>query len=136
MLIADEKKEYARALVRYFMEAYRNHTTISSKAARTRTNPLFSSDYSERELRKDQANHRRETECFSRNVANMMNRLTHGEVPGISKEAIAYKRALLFRVRAFLSRAYIPALASRLWMRAFRTPLKKKADYLPKYAVG
>lgn len=159
VLITDEKKEYARALARHFMKAFITHTTINSKAPRTRTNPLFSSNYSEREVRKDQANHRRETVCFSRNVGNMMNRmivymvwhnykkpyriakkgenrLTHGEVAGISKEAIAYERAVLFRDRAFLSRAAIPALESRLWMRAFRTPLKKKDDYLPKYAVA
>ena len=96
----------------------------------------FSSNYTNRKLRKDQANHRRETLCFSRNVGNMINRLTHGEMAGIAKEAIAYERALLFRERAFLRRADIPALEMRLWMRAFRTPLKKKADYLPKYAVG
>jgi transposase-like protein len=159
VLITDEKQEYARALARHFMEAFITHTTVSSKAARTSTNPLFSSNYTDRELRKDQANHRRETLCFSRNVGNMMNRLivymvwhnykkpyriskkgknrlTHGEMAGIAKEAIAYERALLFRERAFLHRADIPTLEMRLWMRAFRTPLKKKADYLPKYAVG
>ena len=45
-------------------------------------------------------------------------------------------RAFSFEKRAFLRRADIPALEMRLWMRAFRTPLNKKADYLPKYAVG
>lgn len=159
VLITDEKKEYARALARHFMKTFIAHTTVSSKAARTRRNPLFSSNYSEREVRKDQANHRRETVCFSRNVGNMMNRmivymlwhnykkpfrisrkeenkLTHAEMAGISKVAITNERTVLFRDRAFLSRADISMLEKRLWMRAFRTPLKKKPDYLPRYAAA
>ncbi len=42
---------------------------------RTYANPLFASNYLGREIRKDQANHRREPTCYSRNPANSMSRL-------------------------------------------------------------
>jgi len=51
------------------------HLRISSHLPRTIHNPLFSSNYTDRELRKDLANHHRESVCFNRNVANGMLRL-------------------------------------------------------------
>ena len=51
------------------------HMTVNSKLPRTVFNPLFPSNYVDRELRKDQAAHRRETTCFGRNVANGLARM-------------------------------------------------------------
>jgi hypothetical protein len=113
----------------------------------------------DRELRKDQAAHRRDTDCFSRNVANMLNRfcvymawhnyakpfrikanrkarMTHGEAAGIPRELVAMGRAWMFRERAFVSRLSLDLLDQKLWKRAFSTPLKTSAEYLPRYALA
>ncbi|HOE99570.1 MAG TPA: hypothetical protein PKW91_07475, partial [Rectinema sp.] len=110
-----------------------------------------------RELRKDLADHRRETVCFPRNVANMLNRLvvylgwhnyekpyrigrhivmTHAEVAGIERKAICKAREKQFQERAFLSRAGLSLLDKKLWLRSFPTPLKRKAEYVPAYAYA
>jgi len=81
VLITDEKKEYQYALsndplFRNQDDAHRvAHLRVHSELPRTYSNPLFASNYLDREIRKDQANHRRETVCFNRNVANGMSRL-------------------------------------------------------------
>jgi hypothetical protein len=43
------------------------HQTVSSRAARTTENPLFSVNYFDREIRKDLHEHVRESTCFGRN---------------------------------------------------------------------
>jgi len=80
VLITDEKPDYARLvrkLAAYWGEGGGRlvHLRISSHLPRTIHNPLFSSNYTDRELRKDLANHHRESVCFNRNVANGMLRL-------------------------------------------------------------
>lgn len=73
-LYTDEKKEYARALstlteARHLTEIdILRHRTISSRAARTRRNPLFPVNYLDREIRKNSAAHVRETVRFDREV--------------------------------------------------------------------
>ena len=52
------------------------HRTVSSRAARTRANPLFPVNYLDRELRKDLHEHVRESVCFGRNVNRQMERLS------------------------------------------------------------
>jgi hypothetical protein len=46
-----------------------------STAPRTTGNPLFAVNYADREIRKDLAEHRRETVCFARSAAMSMARL-------------------------------------------------------------
>ena len=79
--MTDEKREYARAFAshRLFREQDREHRVVphrvSSRLPRTIDNPLFTSNYLDRELQKDQAAHRRETTCFARSAANGMTRM-------------------------------------------------------------
>lgn len=157
-LITDEKPDYARALKAHPCRARFAHRTINSKLPRTFSNPLFPSNYLDRELRKDLADHRRETVCFSRNVANMLQRLmvylgwhnydkpfriggktqtrmSHAEVAGIGKHKVEDARYMLFRDRAFLTRLSLSSLEHKLWVRGFATPLKKRPEYLPSYAL-
>src|SRR5512133_701330 len=81
ILITDEKRDYERVLQQHplFREQDEEHRVahlqINSKFPRTFQNPLFPSNYLDREIRKDQANHHRESTCFNRSVANGMSRL-------------------------------------------------------------
>lgn len=70
-LITDEKREYAFVLAKLCLyggwreDGVVVHTPISSKAARTLTNPLFPVNYLDRQLPKDMAEHERETVRFA-----------------------------------------------------------------------
>jgi hypothetical protein len=135
------------------------HWTVNSQLPRTFDNPLFASNYLDREIRKDQAAHRRETTCFGRNVANGLSRLTcylgyhnyhkqysikapvmedetHAEVAGIPAAAIAKVRRPMFRRRAFLSLTKLDSVENKLWKKEVRTPGTAKAAYLPAFAFG
>jgi transposase-like protein len=161
-LWTDEKLEYHRALesrpsFAALAEVGRfRHRRISSRAARTRDNPLWSANYLERELRKDLHEHARETVCFGRNVSHQMERLslylfchnfrkrfripsdwrTHAEVAGYDTDAIGETMATLWRARAFLSLTELTEDGRRSWLRLYRTPLKAGKQYLPKYAAA
>ncbi|MGA7615669.1 MAG: hypothetical protein WBX15_10885, partial [Thermoanaerobaculia bacterium] len=76
-LKTDEHTAYVRTLRRVAQApGLLRHERYSSKAPRTLGNPLFPVNYVERQLRKDQVNHVRETVQFARCPAAMMNRLT------------------------------------------------------------
>jgi hypothetical protein len=162
-LFTDQKKEYKSALnsidrLREALEAKTLiHETESSKAARNRSNPLFSCNYLDREFRKDLANHRRETVCFARNMNRMMERISvylfhhnyfkpwrivdkdkksiplHAEVAGITKEQLARHLDGLFVRRRFLSLEPPPIFCFNQWYSGLETPLKTKEEYVPKY---
>jgi hypothetical protein len=165
VLITDEKKEYVHALRRSSLwkrqdEEHRvGHIQVNSKLPRTFTNPLFASNYLDREIRKDQANHHRESTCFNRSVANGMSRLAlyaighnyrkrylikapiadervHAEVAGIDRGLIDLSLAAMFGMRAFLTRIRLPATLARIWKKDFPTPLRPKVEYLPRFAFG
>ena len=165
VLITDEKKEYLRAIHAHSLfraqdEEHRfGHITVNSKLPRVYSNPLFASNYLDREIRKDQASHHRETCCFNRNVSNGMARLAcylvehnyrkrylikakveedrvHAEVAGISRKRIDLEVAAMFKSREFLTRLQLPPTLKRIWTKGFSTPLKEKCDYLPKFAYG
>jgi transposase-like protein len=165
VLITDEKKEYIHALRSSALWKNQDegrriaHIRVNSQLPRTFQNPLFPSNYLDREIRKDQASQHRETTCFGRNVANGMTRLAlylvdhnyrkkylikaptedrrvHGEVAGIDRDLIDKGIASMFRERAFLSRIRLPGTLVRIWKKAFVTPFKTKADYLPGFAWG
>jgi len=167
ILITDEKIEYTRAWKRHPL--YRNQTEdkrcinvrVPSTLPRTRSNPLFASNYYDRELRKDQAQHRRETTCFARKAANDMNRLyaylvwhnyakrylikwpvdrneTHAEIAGIALARLTLMRNRMFEQRFFLSRLSLLPIDVRVWMKAIQEPIIRTMTrrIVPKYAAA
>lgn len=79
---SDEHKSYPEALKNHRVSSHflkaglLEHKRTSSKIARDKKNPLFPVNYIDREIRKDCANHRRETACFNRNPSNGMARFS------------------------------------------------------------
>ena len=167
VIITDEKQEYRRAFLRHRLfieqdEEHRTvHSTVSSKEPRTVRNPLFASNYIDREIRKDRADQRRETTCFSRSAANAMSRLsmyavhhnyakrfsikaprsmrkTHAEVAGISREAIEEARRAFFHRRAFFSRADLDEMDEAIWKKMVYSPRDGKVvgGRLPRFAFA
>ena len=157
LLYTDEKLEYVRALRSLPVGRMVHHIRIPSKQRRTVCNPLFSVNYLDRQIRKDQANHVRETVCFARNVNNAMARLvvyfmhhndlkcyrererttmmrTHAEVAGISSEKIARTFRYVFTRRAFFMRSTVDGFLREVWLKTLETPLKTSREYLPTYA--
>ena len=162
-LITDKKREYPTALndVRVTQELLNEgklvHERYSSKLARTRTNPLFAVNYIDRQLRKNLANHVRETVQFSRNVNDGLSRLwifllehnyfkqfriarreyegvSHGDIAGIHTDDITRSRGDIFTRRAFLGLSKVTGYLKEHWLRSIKNPLKKKDEYLPAYA--
>ena len=165
VVVTDEKIEYRRAFSRHRLFRGQDgdhrtvHLTVNSRLPRTISNPLFPSNYLDREIRKDQAAHRRETTCFARNASNGMARLAvylgwhnyakrylvnwparllacHGEVAGIALKLISAERGRIFTERAFLSRERLDTMEERVWRKLVPTPGKAGRDYLPAFAVG
>jgi len=173
LLITDMKKEYPRAIRAVGHRMSRSgewgyplpvhHITISSRISRTVRNWLFPVNYLDRQIRKDVANHVRETVQFARNVNDGMNRLmiyflhhnclkpyrirrarqdprTHAEIAGIDRDLITRELSTLYTERRFLShleedgRLRVSEKSiRRLWMRGLITPLKNKDEYCPAY---
>jgi len=167
VLITDEKPDYARALRRHPLYLSQSaerrcaHVQIPSTAPRVFANPLFASNYYEREVRKDQAQHHRETCCFARNAANDMNRLyaylvwhnyskrysikgpvhktaTHAEVAGMAASAIRAARVTMFGERAFLSRLKLLPIDECIWKKTVHQAWSggRGSVKLPNYAVA
>jgi hypothetical protein len=157
LMYTDEKKEYRRAM-RIIPEGRGiHHVRISSHKARTVLNPLFAVNYLDRQIRKDQANHVRETVCFARNVNAAMSRLvvyfthhnylksyrerergrrSHAEVAGIAAGRIAKELKHVFTTRGFFMRTAPRGFWKDLWLKKLITPLKRGAEYLPKYVYA
>jgi len=164
VLITDEKKEYQWAIRHWNL--YRNqdgqsrvaHLQVNSSLPRNAHNPLFASNYLDREIRKDQAAQHRESVCFNRNVANGMGRLslyfiwhnymkkyrvnapalddrTHAEHAGIPRGMIEDGIDWMFRTRAFLSRLKFGETLRKIWMKEYLTLTKKKPEYLPAFVL-
>jgi hypothetical protein len=165
VVITDEKKEYDHAFRTHPLFLNQDstcraaHRTINSSLPRTYWNPLFASNYLDREIRKDMANHHRESTCFTRNVSNGMSRLlcyivhhnyrkrylvrapiqrdeTHAEIAGISREEIEMGLVRMFREREFLSRIRLPPTIEKIWGKTYPTPLKIGENRLPRFAFG
>jgi transposase-like protein len=163
VIITDEKREYEWAFLAHRL--YRDqdgerrvvHRTVNSRLPRTVHNPLFPSNYLDREIRKDQAAHRRESTCFGRSVANGMSRMAcylgwhnyrkpfrvkapvaeqqcHGEEAGIPGERIKSLRRSMFCMRAFLSLTALDGMEERIWKKTFPTPGSTRSAPLPTYA--
>lgn len=135
------------------------HLRVNSKLPRTYCNPLMASNYIDREIRKDQANHHRETTCHNRNVANGMNRLilylishnylkkfdikariadmrSHAEAAGIDRAEVKKAVSMMFTKRFFLSRVSLIHNLEKIWLKDFYTPLQDKRIVLPAYALA
>ena len=164
-LYTDEKPEYRRCitssqeLCSMIDRGEVRHTVISSRLPRTRWNDLFAVNYYDREVRKDQGNHARETVEFSRNVNNCMERLwvyaayhnyvkpyrvgvkkerrcTHAEAAGILRSLIRREWKTFFTRRRFVSRCFLSLSERMTWYRCFRTPFKRWAEVCPQYACA
>jgi len=159
-LWTDEHQDYPRAIrgsacLSALVDAGRiEHRTISSRAARTRANPLFPVNYLDRELRKDLHEHVRETGCFGRNVNRQMERLTlylwwhnfrkahrargeprsHAEVAGYDLGRIKEGLRHIWKRRAWLTLTELTESMWDSWCRTRKSPASIGFDYLPKYA--
>jgi transposase-like protein len=163
-LYSDEKQEYPRVLAEsYVLQALAKekkffHYTCSSKMERTTENPLFAVNYYDRELRKDNADHVRETVRFSRNVNNALERFavyqlyhnffksyrvdhvekryyTHGEAAGIDGRLIRENLRDIFTMRRFFTHVKLKLSWSQLiiWARMTGTLDKHDGVFWPKY---
>ena len=159
-LFTDEHPQYARVMHDLTGDERQRiqHLRISSKLPRTVRNQLFSVNYLDREIRKDNSDHTRETVQFARNACNCMERLavyrlyhnyikpyrigkkedstiSHAERAGIPAQRIASEMRTVFTQRRFFSRTGRLSVSDRLiWLKGISTPLKQVADYLPAYA--
>jgi transposase-like protein len=162
-LWTDEHRDYPPAIMdtRPLLMAMHDgsfcHMTWPSAAPRHLLNPLFAVNYYDRELRKDIAAFRRESTCFTRNVANGLSRLachmayhnyqkpyrvqsvhsdgpSHAEMAGIDRVLIGAQLAKLYTDRPFISQHDPSAETARIWLKRAATPLKKVPDRIPAYA--
>ena len=148
---SDEKSEYSRALKSltpygsWMEEGLVDHQRTSSKAERTLTNPLFPVNYLDRQLRKDLAEHVRESVRFARRTEFSLERamihlahhnyfkvfrnrskdpkMTHAQKAGIDPKSIAQWQVEVFRDRAFGWRQDLEKWATDIWRRAIRVPI-------------
>jgi hypothetical protein len=164
ILYTDEKKDYQRALwdrrkgfaTRMFDGTVRHHMT-NSKESRNQSNPLFSVNYFDREIRKDMASFARETVQFPRNVCNAMLRLSlyifdhnvrkpfrigdrrlrnlsHAEVAGADRSLVSRLMEGFFEKRVFRPPTVVLSKSQRMTLnREWVTPLKKKPEVLQQY---
>lgn len=147
----DEKKEYCRAIGQlkpygqWQEEGLLIHSRTSSKAPRTFDNPLFAVNYLDRQLRKDLAEHVRETVRFARRIEHSLERavihlahhnfrkqfrirdkdrqLTHAEAAGLDRGRIEALRDCSFRDRAFGWRSNLEPWQRSVWNRETRVPV-------------
>ena len=160
VLATDEHPAYRRALKKHFSlralgkQLRFGKIEVSSKRCRNRMNPLFSVNYLDRQIRKDMAEHVRETVCFGRNVSRSIDRLTiyltyhnlrkpyrevrgdlrtHAEVAGVSERMVRSICYGMFTRRAFFSKIGLEGRYRKMWMRDYPTPLKEREEYRPQH---
>ena len=162
-LRSDEHGAYRRAIFSHgafsklCQEKQSRHITVSSTAARTRENPLFAVNYLDRELRKDVAEHVRESTRFSRSVHGTFDRLnvyclvhnltkqfrlndprtlaqrTHASQAGIDPQLLHRILGWVYHRRAFRTRSAIRGPIVWQWLRMHTTPLERRRAYLPEF---
>ena len=154
LLYTDEKQEYRRCLTGV---EWISQQMVPSTAPRTLNNDLFAVNYFDREIRKDQSNHTRETVQFSRDVNNAMDRLlmysayhncekpyrigvegleglTHAVCAGIPGEKVRKLWKYFFTRRFFVSHLSLSESELYCWYRCYATPLKHTGPWFPRYA--
>ena len=161
-LWTDKKKDYPRGISRSPCAALcrsigrLDHQTISSRAKRTKDNPLFPVNYLDREIRKDLHEHTRESVCFGRNVNLQMERLSlyaywhnyrkrhrirggpesHAEVAGYDIDLVERYSIDLWKRRAWLSLVKLSETMRMTWLRERKNPLAERDSYLPAFAFA
>jgi len=128
------------------------HETINSKESRTYQNPLFPVNYIDRELRKDLANHVRETTRYAREANHMMDRVNvylvdhnlnkkfrikskkeetswHWQEAGIPLEKVEVGTDEKFLARPWRSESWSSSF-KRMWDRNIPGPESKAKEYL------
>jgi hypothetical protein len=158
VLHTDEKKEYRAVLTaNRCLEGKVRHLTTSSRKARTFRNPLWAVNYYDRELRKDQAAHVRETTRWSQETNNCLERLyvyagyhnffkpfrikqrdtrSHAEVAGFDKKKIERLLRSFFTRRFFFTRVDLNISEWLVWLRGYSTPFRACYQSLPAYVTG
>ena len=149
----DEKKEYACALdhLQPYSEWKEHealiHTTVSSKEPRTLGNPLFPVNYLDRQMRKDLAEHVRETVRFAQRIEFSLERavihlghhnffksfrsrkkgllFTHAEKVGMDPKVVRKLREESLRKRAFPWRYDLEDWQVDIWKRSIGIPIHK-----------
>jgi transposase-like protein len=162
-LHTDEHRVYRRVLAcdrelsRAASRGLFSHLRTSSKLPRTTANPLMSVNYYDREIRKDQANHVRETVQWSRDVNNCMDRMwlyaawhncwkrwrinsrdpaTHAEHAGLEREVVEPEKQRFFTRRYFFSRLHLSGSEWMSWLRGWSTPDKRIAPLVQAYVLA
>ena len=162
---SDEKSVYRQCLECRTVPRYDGsfflleQVRINSKKHRGLRNELFPVNYMDREIRKDLAEHHRETTCFARNVNSSVSRMmvymlyhnffkpfrlnrreqtpaSHAEAAGIAPERYKNIISHIFRKRFFLSHYRLSGNNELTWHRAYQTPLKSVCDFLPAYILA
>lgn len=171
LLHTDEHPAYRTAwdahphIMHFETRGWAAHHTVNSRKARNAANPLRAVNYMDREIRKDRADHHRETICFARNVPRMIGRLaiyfayhnllkkhrvrgsrsptpletiheSHASFAGIRPERQAAMAIAMVRERKFLSRELLSPFYTLLWTKQIPTPLKCRNERVPKYALS
>jgi transposase-like protein len=162
VLYTDEKREYVQVLLESVLlrEIMRRglfaHERVSSKKARTPTNKLFPVNYTDRQIRKDNANHVRETVQFSRSVPNALERMAvyqmyqnyrkpfrvarkekrkylHAEVAGIERALIEEKLEDIYERRKFFTHLELTWSQILVWFRMVGNVDRLTGSFRPAY---
>lgn len=142
VLRTDEHTVYPRCLETCGVKAVQ-HVTVSSRMPRTVDNPIFSANYLDREIRKDLAEHHRETVCFARNAALSTARMwiylvahntekefrisprvdhSHVEAAGLPSASLIGLKSTFFSRRAFFGRSSLNHTLRKAWFGLIHTP--------------
>jgi hypothetical protein len=160
----DDHQAYPRAFLRHkgFAQLMRQGSIIHDAAKGTkrpgRVNNLFAVNYMDRQFRKDIVNYVRYTVNTARNASNLLERVCvyrlhhncvkpyrenhpkariwHWNLAGVNGRLVAPMLESRFVWRPFVTFLDLTPGERGLWFRLYRTPLKKRGEYLPKYAYS
>ena len=157
-LKTDEHKAYVRAFKRISdLSDFLKHEQYSSKKARNVQNPLHKANYVDRQVRKDQANHVRETVQFARCPSAMMIRLslyqvyhnymmprrvkeqrkgnweTRGEFLGLGKKVFFNTLGKVFGKRVFIHKYDLWEEEKKTWLILWRNKGIAIGKRIPRY---
>jgi len=164
VLHTDEHQAYLRALRKHggwltlAAQQRVRHQRTSSKAPRTRHNPLASINSFDRSVRNDLAEHVRETIRFAKCVGASQDRFavyqhwhnfrkpasidetrhekrTHAELIGYEEADLKRLLRGFFTARAFYTKDPPWGVQRDIWLRTQMTPFRTRRDYLPAHLV-
>jgi len=158
ILLSDKHPTYPGCLRKVDPEKqFFHHVQISSKKARNYVNPLFPVNYFDRQVRKDQANHVRETVQFARCPQAMMTRMflylvyhnyispyrikkyregdrrSRSEWMGLNSQMIRHTFQKYWGRRVFFHKVKLWAEEEKTWKREWRNPDQELFRRVPKY---